>query len=177
MRVRFRTCRRTPYRVLLGEELGNNFAADVGQSEIAALKAEGELAVVKTQKVQERRLKVMNVYGIIDRGESKFIRATDGDSRLDPAACHPHRKGVDVMVASHGLSLLSHGGTSEFPTPNHESLVEQPALLEILDQCRAGPVNIETYLIKTRLQILARPAMVIPIRVIELDEANSAFHQ
>src|SRR5688572_32179226 len=127
--------------------------------------------------MQQCRLQVMNVYRVLGWRESKLIRGSDCDSRFNPAPGHPHRKGVDVMVASHGLSFLSHRGTSEFPTPNHESLVEQPALLEILDQCRAGLVNVAAYLIKTRLQILAGPAMVIPIRVIKLDEAHSPFHQ
>ena len=63
-----------------------------------------------------------------------------GHAGLDAAAGHPHGEAARVMVAAIVLAgelPLAIDGAAELAAPDHQRVVEQAALLEILDQCGA----------------------------------------
>jgi hypothetical protein len=62
---------------------------------------------------------------------------------------------------------------AEFAAPDDERLIEQAALLEILDEGGAGLVDVEAVL----LQIGGQVAVLVPRLVEELDEADPALDQ
>src|SRR5204863_6233 len=77
-----------------------NLAVNVGQSEIAAGVAEGQLLVVETQEMHDRRLQVVDVDGVLGDVETQLIGRPMGDARPDAAAGHPHGEGLWMMIAT-----------------------------------------------------------------------------
>ncbi len=62
------------------------------------------------------------------------------DAALEAAAGHHHRECVRVMVATdvgvfHVVAVFAHRGAVEFAAPYDERMVQQAALLEVLNQC------------------------------------------
>ena len=55
------------------ENLLDHLAADIRQSEIAALEAIGQPGVVEAEQVQDRRLEVVNVHRVFDDVEAEFV--------------------------------------------------------------------------------------------------------
>ena len=50
---------------------------DVGQAEVAALEAEGELQVVEAEQVQDRGLQVVDVDAVFDGVEAELVGRAD----------------------------------------------------------------------------------------------------
>lgn len=71
---------------LLGKYLCDNFAVDIGQAEVTALEAIGELLMVDPQTVEDGGVQVMDVNRILDHVVTEVIGLTVGEARLDPAA-------------------------------------------------------------------------------------------
>ena len=61
--------------------------------------------------------------------------------------------------------------SAEFPAPNYQGIVEQPALFKVHHQRSAGLVRVFGLFADALGQI----AMLVPAAVIKLDEANAAF--
>ena len=52
---------------------------DVGEAEVAALEAEGQLLVVEAEQVQDRGVEVVDVDAVFDGAEAEFVGlAEDG---------------------------------------------------------------------------------------------------
>jgi len=83
----------------LSDELGNDFARDVGEAEVAALEAVGEAGVVEAEEVEQCGVKVVDVNGVFDRFEAKVVSLAKDLSALDTATGHPNAEGVGMMVA------------------------------------------------------------------------------
>jgi len=65
---------------------------------------------------------------------------------LDTASGHPHGEAAGVMVAAVILVrqfALAVGRATEFAGEDQDGVVEQPALLEILNEGGAGLVDVE----------------------------------
>src|ERR1017187_8501130 len=107
------------------QQLGGHCPGDVGQTEVAALRAEGQLGVFQPEEVQDRGLDVVDVNAVGDGGKPELIRLAQGQAGLDPSPGHPHRHGVDVMVAPDGFADLAHGRAPEFTPPDHQRALEQ----------------------------------------------------
>src|SRR5687767_6735490 len=54
------------YYTPLGQHFLNNVAGDVGEAEVAALEAEGELEVVEAQEVEDGSVEVVDVDDVFD---------------------------------------------------------------------------------------------------------------
>ncbi len=128
---------------------------NVCQAKVAALKAKREAFVVDAEKMQERGMQVVNVNLSLDDAKAEFIGFAVDDSRLGSAAGDPHRKGVDVMVATHGIAHLAHRRAAKFASPNHQRVVEQTALLEIEYEGGAGSIDVAADLIEIGIQVFA----------------------
>ena len=71
---------------LLHEDLVDDFAVDVGEAEIAAGVAVGELFVVEAEEVQHRGVEVVDVDGLVGGLEAEFIRRAVDRAAADAAA-------------------------------------------------------------------------------------------
>src|SRR5262249_40928798 len=77
-----------------------------------------------------------------------------------------------MMIAA-VAAALHHGRASKLAAPDDEGALEQPALLEILDQRRRGAIGVLAVL----GNVLDQTSMLVPCLVIELDETNTSLHQ
>ena len=81
-------------------DFANDDNGDVGQAEVAALEAVGQLRVVEAEQVQHRGVQVVDVDLVLDDVEAELVGLAERDARLDAAAGQPHREGVGMMVAA-----------------------------------------------------------------------------
>src|SRR4051794_38793394 len=84
---------------LSGEQLGDYLAVNVRQTVIAPLEAVGQLLVVQAEQVQNSRLQIVNVDGILNDVIAEVVGGAHGDAPLDSSAGQPHRIGVLMVVA------------------------------------------------------------------------------
>ena len=76
------------------------------------------------------------------------------------------------MIAADGAFVaLRHRCAAEFAAENDERVVEEAALFQIGDEGHAGAIDF----LRTQRQFLAQEAVVVPIAMVELDEACAAF--
>ena len=76
----------------------------VGQAEVAAGVAVGELFVVEAQQVQDRGVQVVDVDLVLDRLEAELVGRAVDVAALDAAAGQPHGEAVVVVVAAVDLA-------------------------------------------------------------------------
>ena len=119
----------------------------------------------------------MHANGVSSRTKSELVCLPDRCSRLDTGAGHPDGISVNVVIAADGLALLPHGSAAELSAPDDQCLIEQPAPLEIVDKRGRRAVDFPAHLVEAPLQILSRPAVVVPVGVVELDEPDASFDQ
>src|SRR5262249_24551813 len=67
----------------LREQFSDDVTGDVGQAEVAALKAECEPRVFETEQVQDGGLHVVDMDAVLDRRKSELIGDTQVQARLD----------------------------------------------------------------------------------------------
>src|SRR5262245_28516416 len=82
------------------ENLFHDVPVNVSQPEIAPLEAIRQSLVVDPQAVEQRRVEVVNVNGLIDDVVAEVVGFAVDDARLYAAAGQPHREIARVMVAS-----------------------------------------------------------------------------
>src|SRR5438477_7003289 len=71
------------------------------------------------------------------------------------------------------VTALRHWSASEFPTPHDQSVFQHAALLQVSDEGCGRPVNFLSFESDTCLH----RAMMIPVAMIELNEAHAPFNQ
>ena len=89
-------------------------------------------------------MQVVDVDRILDRIQSELISLPDHLPAVNASSGKPHGKAIRVMVAARFLirpAGLRHRGAAELATPDNQCAVEQPALLEILEQGRRRLVD------------------------------------
>src|SRR5262249_48842398 len=89
---------------------------------------------------------------------------------------HPDREALGMMVAAVVLArerALAVDRAAELAAPDHQRLVEQPALLEVGDQAVAGVIDIAAL----ERQIARHIAVLIPAAMEDLHEATAALDQ
>src|SRR5688500_3097434 len=168
---------RPPMRIALSKELGDDLTVHIGETEVTTLETEREFLVIQSERVKYGRVQIMHVHRIFDRIESQFVGLPQNLSWLHSAAGHPHRERINVMIASGGVAIFTHGRASEFSAPNHQRVVEQTARFQILHQRGLALIDFPANPFEITLQILARPAVAVPIRMVKLHETRASLDQ
>ena len=107
-------------------------APNVGKSEVASLVAVNEAFVVDAQAVKGRCMKIVNRNPIMRGMKTKLVRGAICDAAFDATAGQPHGESMGMMVTPPFLATtLSHGCPAEFSTPDHQGILQHPALLQI----------------------------------------------
>ncbi len=162
---------------LLSKDLSHHLAVNIGEPEVAALKAEGEFFVVDSQQVEEGRVDIVDVGAVLNGVEAEFVCGSYGDSGFGAAAGEPHGERVDVMVAPCKFAVLAHGRAAEFPAPNDEGVLEKSARLQVAHQCGATLVDFSAALRKILFKGFPGAAVAVPVGVVKLHEACAPFHE
>src|SRR5262249_9774522 len=104
--------------------------------------------MVKAEQVEERGVEVVDVDPVRNGVEAELVGRAERKSRLDAAAGHPHGEGVRVVIPAVIAAALNHGGPAELAAPEDNRVVQQAALLEVLDQGGTGPVRVLAVLLQ-----------------------------
>ena len=120
---------------------------------------------------------IADVGGVGDWGEAEFVGFAEDRAWAEASACEPHGEGVDVVVAACGFADFAHGGASEFTAPDDDGIVEEAALGEVGDEGGAGLVDVGAFGREVVLEVFGGAAVVVPVGVVELDEADPAFDE
>src|SRR5262245_14275860 len=106
----------------------------VGQTVIAPLKAERESFVIDPQAMQQCRVEIMNMNWVAGDVVTIFVRFADFDPWPYPTSRHPHAEAATVMVAPVIVlkAPLAVDRAAEFSAPDHQRLIQEAALLEVL---------------------------------------------
>ena len=80
--------------------------ADVGQAEVAALKAVRQLQVVQAEQVQDRGVQVVDVDRVFHRRPADLVGLAVDLAALDAAAGHQHAERIRMMVAARSRSRV-----------------------------------------------------------------------
>ena len=77
-------------------------ASDVGQTEVASLKAISQPGVINAAEEKHCGVQVVDVdlLTVLEVTVTEFVGAAPGAAALDAAARHPDRKREDVMIAA-----------------------------------------------------------------------------
>ena len=117
---------------------------------------------------------VGDVVAVLDGVEAEFVGRAVDDAPLDPAAGHPDGEAEDVVVAP--VRPLRAGGAAELGGEDHERLVEQAALVQVLEQAADRLVNGQGVLLVVGPQrAVGVPGPGAAAAVLNLDEANAPF--
>src|SRR5438477_4473486 len=95
--------------------------------------------------MQDGRLKVAHVDAIRNDVVREIVGFPVHNARFNTAPRHPDGKAARMVIASVvcGSELaLGINGTPEFPTPNDQSVLEHPSLLEVLHESPARLVDV-----------------------------------
>ena len=104
---------------------------DIREAHITPAKPIRQLRVVNPHQVQDGRMEVVHFHLVLDGVITPVIRGAIRHSTLDSTTSHPHREAVRVMIAA--IATLCHRRSTKLTTPNHQSVLQHPAGLEILE--------------------------------------------
>src|SRR5215472_18864081 len=114
----------------------------------------------------------MNVDLILDHIKSKLVAFAQRDAGPHSSSGQPHGERIRMMIASIAAAL-HHRRAAELATPDDQGILQEPALLEVLDQRRAGLVRFAAVDADVPYEV----TVLVPGFVINLHETNAALHQ
>src|SRR5882762_450529 len=128
--------------------------------------------------MQYRSVPIGNAHRVLRDLETHIVGGSIGDTRLDPRSGHPKRKRSRIVIAARipgVLFELRNRHSPELAAPQHQSLRQQSALLEILEKRRYRFVRA----CAGRLEIVLNLRVIVPDLAVdvELDEPNTTLHQ
>ena len=165
-----------------GDQVFDDVTVDIGQTIIPPLEAECQPLVVEAKLMQDRGLQVMDVNRILRDTKSQLVGLSVVEAPLHSAAGHPHGEAVRVVVSTENLpfrcAAFTEWGATELSSPDDQRLVEETALLQVLDQGGDGLVH-RSALVRQSISQTGRcpGSMVVPAPVEELHEANPLLDQ
>src|SRR6516165_3568425 len=105
---------------------------DAGQAHVESLELEAQPSVVDAQAVENRRIHVVDVDRVGNDVVAEVVGFPKHDSRLDATAGHPGWEAPWVVVAAVVFTAqlaLAVDRSAKLAAPDHQGVVEQPALL------------------------------------------------
>ena len=114
-----------------GQKLVDDVAMHVGETEIAAGIAIGQLFVIEAQEVQDGRMQVVNMDSLLLSSEAEFVGGAMDAAAADAAARQPHAEAVMIVIAAAQLRQLGDRRAAELAAPHDQGRVEQAAPLEV----------------------------------------------
>lgn len=110
----------------------------VGEPEIPALEAIGQFRVIEAEKVQDRRLEIVDVDLVAGSLEAEVVAGAVDMPGFHAAARHPNGIAVGIVItaedAAAGRATLAKRRAAEFTRAEHERVVEQATLIQVLEE-------------------------------------------
>src|SRR5690242_10738784 len=76
------------------QQIAHDMSVHIRQSKIAAGVAIGKLLVIEAQRVEQRRVQIVDMHSILGSSESEFVGRSVDDTLLESSACNPHGEAV-----------------------------------------------------------------------------------
>ena len=159
-----------------GDYVVRNLPVDVGQAEVAAGELVGQSFMIQPQKVEHRRVQIMDVHPVLDRVPAKLVRSTVSDATAYATSREPHRKTKGMMIPA--VLSFSRRCPPKLAAPDHQRIVEQATGFEVQHQsgdrliCRKGILLVPRF--QTAVLI---PGLKASGRMIKLHKTNTSFDQ
>ena len=166
----------------LRNHIRDHFAMHIGQARVAALEAVGQLFVIESHQMQNRRLQVMRRDFIFDNTETQFVGLAVVVTAFDTAASHPHRKAIREVIAAEdiagGRASFSERRAAKFTAADDQSVLEQSTLLQVFDECSDGLVRFRPFVGESICQAFTNTGAVkVPTPVEQLHIAHALLYQ
>ena len=138
----------------------------------------GQSQMVEAEKVEDGCVQVIDGDWILLNAPADVVRPADDLPPLDPSTGHEDTECEGVMVPARidflrASVVFRQWGATEFSSPDDESLIQQAALLQVLQKGGHRLVNDPT----VDWQLIIETAVVIPGGVINVNEPDAPFHQ
>ena len=153
---------------------GGRFHA--GQALVQPLVPDGETAVVNTHAVKDRCVEFIEMHRVFRDVIAEVIGFPVGHPRPNPTTSYPHAEITWVVISSVVIPRqfsLAVGGPPEFPTENHESVLEHPSFLEVLDKGGSWLVDVKALVLDFPRQV----SVLVPAPVKDLYDPDPALDQ
>src|ERR1043166_5052057 len=115
-----------------GEHVLHDAAGDVGQAEAATQMTVRQALVVEAHEVEDRRVEVMDVDGVLDRVESVVVGRAEDEAALRAAAREDRRERADLVGSTFARGAVLERRAPELARDHDERLLEHPVRFEIL---------------------------------------------
>ena len=114
-------------------------------------------------------MEIMNVDFFVGAEEPVVVGHAIAMAGFYATSGHPHRESVWIVVAS--VAALEGGGAAEFAAPDDEGFFEETARLEVGEEAGDGAIDFRG----EAGMIIGEIFVLIPIRMSDLDEADTTF--
>ena len=131
--------------------------------------------MVEAEEVQDGGVEVAVVVGVLDRAVADVVGGAMHEAALDAAAGEPRGVALGVVVSAGGV--LGPRRAPEFAGPNDQGVIEHPALFEVSDESRNGPVGGAAERLMGLHVAVGIPSAVAPAGMANLDEADAALRE
>lgn len=108
--------------------------------------------------------------------EAQLISRSMNDATFDSPARHPCREAKGMVIATPVLTFNT-GCAAKFGSPNHNSLVQQSSLLQILQQSSDRPIHFGAQLRMVLAQLGMGIPSVLAATVKNLNKVHSPLDQ
>ena len=113
-------------------DLFHHVALHIGQPQVAAAVAVGQLLVIEAEQVQDGRVQVVDVDPALDALAAVVVGGAVAKPRLHAAAGQPDREAAVVVVAA--VAPSANGRAAELAGPDDQRVLQQAALLQVREQ-------------------------------------------
>ena len=101
--------------------------------------------MIDSQAVQDRRVQIVDGHRVADDVVAEIVGLADRLTAFDAAAGHPDREAARMVVAAvvvGGQFPLGVDSAAEFAAPDDQRVLEQAALLQVLNQGGGGLIGV-----------------------------------
>ena len=98
---------------------------DIGKTVIAPLEAVNQLFVIKSEKVQDGGLKIVDMDRVLGWAEAEFVTLPMISAALYSATSEPHHKAMWIVIAA--VAVFAYRCAPEFPAPYNECILQEAA--------------------------------------------------
>ena len=157
-----------------GDDWLDDISGDIGESEVAAGVAVGELFVVESEEVQDGGVEVVDMHAVVNGTKAEFVRFAPCHAATDTAACEEGGEAVVIVVTSG--AIFRGGSASEFAAPEDEGVIEESALFEVREESGDGAID-GVAEVASGIVVITVCVPWLSVAIVDLDEANAAFSE